>query len=213
MFEPQKIDYESDLPESPAERKVRERRSAIDAIKQFMLGNLEELTDKENQLFMRYKWIQMARTTSSRSKFIDAYCMEFEVSDATAARDLAISNRLFGDQLAKEKEGLRALWLERVDEAYAKAVENEDLKAMNEASKIAARLLGNPDKEQFIPDKEQLGNNLYIFAPSKELEKGMLMVVEMMKKQGRLDLSKFPVEDAEIVEETPKNDNEGNENT
>lgn len=189
--------------ETIAERKVRERRTGIQSIQQFLLGNIEELTDKEEELFERYKWIQMVRTKMDRMGFVEGYCNKFRVSSATAARDLAISNKLFGDQFAKEKEGLRAMWIERVDAAFAIAVENEDVKGMNEASKIAARLLGNPDKEQFIPDREQLGNNLYIFAPSKQLESSMMMVAELLKGKGRLDLSKFPVENAEIEEINP----------
>jgi hypothetical protein len=187
--------------ETVQERKVRERRTGIQSIQQYLLGNIEELTDKEEELFDRYKWIQMVRTKMDRAGFMAGYCERYGVSVATAARDLAISNKLFGDQFAKEKEGLRAMWIERADVAYAIAAENEDVKGMNEASKIAARLLGNPDKEQFIPDREQLGNNLYIFAPSKELERSMMMVAELLKGKGRLDLSKFPVQDAEIIEE------------
>jgi hypothetical protein len=201
---PEKIQAEL-VEETIGERKVRQRRTAIESIKQYMMGNLEELSDTEAEIFHRYKWIQLTRTTMNRGQFSEAYCAEFGVSAGTAARDLALSNQLFGDQLSKEKEALRAMWLERADYTYSLAVERGDEKAMIAANAIASRLLGSPDKDVFIPDREQLGNNLYIFAPTKETERGMALVAEMLKKSGRLDLSKFPIEDAEIVEDNPEN--------
>jgi hypothetical protein len=93
-----------------------------------------------------------------------------------------------------------------MDATYTRAVKEGDLKAETAAAAVAARLLGNPDKEVFVPAEDEIGNNLYVFAVSAGMEKNMADIAEMLKKTGKFDLSKMPVEDAEFQDLTSNND-------
>jgi hypothetical protein len=192
--------------------RLRERRSATEAIRQFMLGNVEELTAKERDLFDRYQTIQLLRVNMTRAKCIEEYCYRYQVSMATAERDLVLSKQLFGDLLARKKEGLRALWLDRAEEVYMKAYAEDDLGNMNKAIAVASKLIGSPDKEQFIPDPDVLGNNLFVFGGSKALESGILSIVEVMRQGGKLDLSKTPMPEYADFEDCPPTSEGGEDN-
>lgn len=177
--------------------KVRNRRSTLEAIRQYLLGNLDALTEKEEQVYERLLTVQVMRKFASTSTVLKRYRERFQVSEVTAMKDLRTAKQLFGDLNASMKEGLRSLWLDRADETWLLAAQQKDSKAMATAAAVAARLLGNPDKETFIPDQSQLGNNIFIFGGSAKLENSVLQLVEGIKQSGRIDLSKFPIENAE----------------
>ena len=184
--------------------RVRERRTSLQNIKLYLLGDIEELTAKDSEIHARLEWISLNRTVMSRQKLIKKYCAQFNVKEGTALRDMNLSLQLYGDVMQKQKEGLRNLWLDRAEKTYLKAVKKSDLKAQTAASAVAARLLGNPDKDVFIPEADEIGNNIYVFAVSASMEKNMADIAEMLKKTGKFDLSKMPVEDAEFEPLTPE---------
>ena len=183
-----------------AER-TRNRRTAVQAIKDYLLGNLSELTNKEKDILERLRFIQLHQVTASEGVMIEEYCAKYGVSEHTAHQDMLTSMQLFGSLSQKTIEGKRFLWHQRLEELYMKAYAQGDYAT---AAKIAAtipKLLGNPDKENFAPDMEVLGNNLFIVAADKRLQNGMIQLIEGIKHTGQIDFSKFPVQDAEIIDE------------
>jgi hypothetical protein len=184
--------------------RVRERRTSLQNIKMFLLGDVEELSAKDSEIHERLEWISLNRTVMRRQKLIKKYCEKFSVREGTALRDMNLATQLYGDVMTRQKEGLRALWIDRMDATYIKAMKEKDLKAATAAAAVSARLLGNPDKEVFIPNEDEIGNNLYVFAVSAGMEKNMADIAEMLKKTGKFDLSKMPVEDAEYEPLTPE---------
>lgn len=184
--------------------RVRERRTSLQNIKIFLLGDVDELSAKDSDIHARLEWLSLNRTVMRRQKLIKKYCEKFNVREGTALRDMNTALQLYGDVMQKQKEGIRALWLDRMEVTYLKAVKEGDLKAETAAAAVAAKMLGNPDKEVFVPDADEIGNNLYVFAVSAGMEKNMADIAEMLKKTGKFDLSKMPVEDAEFQDITPE---------
>ena len=173
--------------------RVRARRSAMQAIRDFLLGNIEELTPREKDIYARYQYVQLMRMNTSQEVFIEAYCEKFGVSAYTAHQDELASQQLFGDLSAKTKDALRKLWLDRAEAVYLKASADGDVGNMVKAIATAAKLIGNPDKDSFIPDKEMLGNNLFVFGGSAQLDKSMMQLVEGLKNSGKINLADFPL--------------------
>ena len=166
----------------------------------FLLGDIEELSPKDAEIHERLEWIGLNLRVMGREKLIKKYNERFDKKAGTAQRDINLTKQLYADVFTKQKEGIRALWEERMEYTYHKATKAKDHKAATAAGAVAARLLGNPDKETFVPDADEIGNNLYIFAMSPTMERNVAEIAEILKKSGRFDLSKMPAEDAEFTE-------------
>jgi hypothetical protein len=112
----------------------------------------------------------------------------FEVSDATARRDIKWAISLFKDVRQAEKEGYREIIYEFALRAFRLAEEQEDADAMTRAVKEMKEIRGLKNADPDMPDfsKLVLLPTMPVIAPSSQR-----MLDALLDAPGTTDLGKF----------------------
>lgn len=173
--------------------------SRFQRIQAHFLDDKIVLTDKENELYARMKFVFALRLRNKYSKqqAVNKTVEEFGVSPATAYRDYAAACALYGDLDDVDQRGEKMVLREERWFLYQNAIKERNWEAANKILDSYERLFDFTDKSGDIePDK--IASHIYHMKISKKLEKAVLKKLE----KGVVDLNEVGVEDIDFEELT-----------
>lgn len=150
------VDMESKLPVTPrheALKKLKESRNAEQTIELYLEGTIDfdDLTDKEKEMYERQIWLMAqikagGKERFDRDTFLERHTKRFDISMATANRDLRFVNNQRKRLMDAELEFHKYYLLQKAFDAIELA-EDEELKGMAASSMArgiiaAAKILG-----------------------------------------------------------------------
>lgn len=191
------------------ENVTRDKPSALEAIRAYYntrdSRHPVELTPKQEEIHERLLTAHaLLLKKGTRAATITKMVKRFKISDRQAVRDLNDAIELFGDINKAKKEGLRFILWEKAMQAYQKAMQINDAKAMVSALKVASEVMGLNGDDADIPDfgRIQPSLNLLVLPP------GMEYTIEQMLKQGVVKLNK-PLKTIDITHEEMEDEADG----
>jgi len=179
---------------------TRNKPTNMDAIRRFYLDDRGRVELTEHQEHVRQRWLTAhAMLLEARAKKeITAILMaRYEITDVQAYRDIRSATQLFGQVNRSEKEGLRHIAQEMAMETFRLARDEKDLAGMNKALANVIKLGGLDREDPDLPDFDKLKQGLYPIILDDPVRE---MLLQLINKEGSIDLTKFMQNAAEQAE-------------
>lgn len=128
----------------------------------------------------------------SRQQVAKLLIENFDISTATAYRDISMALRIYGDVNKADKEGMRFILIEYNHNLMQMAAKEKNLEVMGKCIDRSMKLV-DFDKEDNLVNLEKLANMDIEIKLSKSSEKAL----QGMMNQGVVDLNNFEIEDVE----------------
>lgn len=144
------------------------------------------------ELEMKKRWetaFSLLINWKSREQAVKILKDQFNVSLATAYRDINRALSLFGDITKSRKEGWRYLIFEYNQQLFQMAIKDKNLETMGKCLDRMIKL-ADLDKEENAFNPEKLQAQIYEINVPKSIEKALMTVL----KTGNVDFNNYAVE-------------------
>lgn len=161
-----------------------------------------KLSAFETEMKLRIKTsFSLLLNFNSREQAASLLQQQFDISQATAYRDIGRALRIYGDINKASKEGMRYIIFEYNQKLLQLATKEKNLDAMGRALDRMIKL-AELDKEENLVNLDKLAN----LDISINISKGSEKQLKAMSKKGVVDLNNWESQDAEWEEVKEEND-------